>query len=115
MVISIIVLSINSLKNIPGNDIDTVSLDAGPTGLLDLSSGFVEIIGSDFSTPVGFDGLLDLTVGTCTKMNDNASKTPPRHIPIRGKPRTLERTILKDVGVGKGKERFYGTEAPLRF
>ena len=100
---------------LPWDEVDAALLELGPVVLLDLRGSLCELLCGDLAGPVGFDGLLDLTVGTWTKINDNASKTSHMHIPIRGKPRTLERTILNDVGVGKGKERFYGTEAPLRF
>ena len=99
----------------PRDEVDFFRLEVGPVVFFDLRSRFCELVGGKLATPVGLNGLLDLTVGTCAKMNDNASKTPHEHVPIRGKPRTLERTILNSVGVGKGKERIYGTVAPLRF
>jgi len=52
------------IDNTPGDEVDALILDAGPRGLLDISSDLGKLIGGDFAGPVGLDGLLDLTVGT---------------------------------------------------
>ena len=70
MVISIILLSIDRLENEPRNDINALGLDIGPAGLLNLGSGFGELICRDFSSPVGLDSLLDLTVCTLISKSD---------------------------------------------
>jgi hypothetical protein len=57
-------LYIDCSPNSPGDEIDTLGLDRGPAGLLDLGSNLGELIGGDLAGPVGLDGLLNLTVGT---------------------------------------------------
>ena len=50
--------------DIPGDEVDAALLEAGPAGLLDVGSSLGELIGRELASPVGLDGLLDLTVGT---------------------------------------------------
>ena len=61
-------LYIDYSLNSPGDEIHTLGLDGGPAGLLDLGSDLGELIGRNLASPVGLDGLLNLTVGTCDPM-----------------------------------------------
>lgn len=84
--------------NVPGDQIDTTLLEAGPAGLLDIGSSLGELIGGELAAPVGLDSLFHLTVSTWYAKDMSRSITAghgEKNIPMRGKPRTLERTILR--------------------
>ena len=53
-----------TVKSLPGDEIDTTLLEAGPAGLLDLGRSLGELIGGDLSGPVRLNGLFHLTVRT---------------------------------------------------
>lgn len=50
--------------DIPGDQVNAALLQASPAGLPDVGSSLGELIGRDLASPVGLDGLLDLTVST---------------------------------------------------
>jgi hypothetical protein len=52
------------IDRLPGDGVNALGLDACPAGLLHVCGSFCEIISRDLSSPVGFDGFLNLTVGT---------------------------------------------------
>ena len=58
------VIRLSMADRLPRDRVNALGLDACPASLLHISSSFCEIISSDFPSPIGFDGFLDLTVGT---------------------------------------------------
>ena len=55
-----------SMQNLlPGHQIDALGLDADPVGLPDFSSSSLKVVCADFTGPVSFDCLFDLTVLSC--------------------------------------------------
>lgn len=53
-------------RRIPRDEVNTTLLEAGPAGLTNIGSRLNELIGRDLAGPVGLDGLLHLTVTTCS-------------------------------------------------
>lgn len=49
---------------LPWDIVNALGLNAGPAGLLNVSSGLGEIVRRNFSCPISLDGLLHLSVGT---------------------------------------------------
>ena len=82
---------------IPGDEVHTTLLEARPASLLDIGGSFSKLVGGELASPVGLDGLLDLTVRTwwqsVIEYLDRGT-TGTACSPMRGKPRTLEETIL---------------------
>ena len=50
--------------DIPGNEVHTTLFEAGPASLLNIGGSLGKLIGGELASPVGLDGLLDLTVCT---------------------------------------------------
>lgn len=49
---------------IPGDNVDTPLLEAGPAGLLDVGSNLRQLVSGQLARPVCLYGLFDLTVRT---------------------------------------------------
>ena len=50
--------------DVPGDQVDTTLLEAGPASLLDIGSGLGELVGGKLASPVGLNSLFHLTVST---------------------------------------------------
>jgi hypothetical protein len=63
----------------------------------------LKLFSFDFASPIGLDGLFDLTVlaWIAIKIDQGLQTRKERRIPMRGKPRTLEATILRCLRVKK--------------
>jgi hypothetical protein len=60
----------------------------------------LQLIGAEFAAPVGLDGLFDLTIGSCSddQIDGTSGRGLKESLPMRGNPRTLDKTILKVLG-----------------
>ena len=84
---------------LPGDHVDASLLKAGPVRLLDLGSNLGQLIGRELASPVSLNGLFDLTVcaykKAATIVRSPVYKAEQcKSSPMRGKPRTLERTMV---------------------
>lgn len=86
-------------KNKPWNQVNIVGLKSGPAGFFHIGGSFSEFIGGDFSCPVGLYGFFNLTVFAWERWSDiNGEGSSTLIAPIRGNPRTLERTMMDSSG-----------------
>ena len=89
---------------LPGDHVDAPLLEASPAGLLHVGGDLGEFIGGELPRPVSLDGLFDLTVRTWVYAG--RSELPGRALtdacysPMRGKPSTLDATILQQMKRG---------------
>ena len=94
---------------LPGDKVDTLALYCLPVALTDISSSLGERIGINLARPVRLDSLFNLTVGTLCILLATSRVRSNIFLPIRGKPRTLEETILTD-NEKEGTDEMVGVE-----
>ena len=59
--------------NVPGDEVHTTVLEAGPASLLDIGSSLGKLVGGELAGPVGLNRFLNLAVGTCHDVGERIS------------------------------------------
>lgn len=97
-------IRLSMVNRLPGDRVNALGLDACPAGLLHFCGSFCEIIRSDLASPVGFDGLLDLTVGTWITMSEARANCDKETYRCEGNRARWRKPFVRDVKVGDRME-----------